>query len=167
MNISNIILGENVDISRSADVNNVHLGNNVIIRRYASVFGAPTHPASIGNDTKISISSTLNGYDAQLIIGDRCGVSRNVNIMTGSGPWSPKMRKAFPAVRGPVTIGNDCWIGADSIIMPNVSLGDFCIVAGNSYVSKSFPAFSIIGGNPAKLIRTFTEEEIKKVQEEG
>ena len=167
MIISNIILGENVDIDRSADVNNVRIGNNVLIKRYASVFGTPTHPAIIGSDTKISIMAFLNGWDAQLIIGDRCGVSRNVNIMTGSGPWSSRMEKAFPVVRGPITIGNDCWIGADCIIMPDVTLGDFCIVAGNSFVTKSFPAYSIIGGNPAKLIRTFTEEEIKKVQEEG
>jgi len=167
MVISNIVLGENVDIDRTADFNNVHLGDNVRIRRYASVFGAPSHPAIIGNDTKISIMSTLNGFDAPLKIGDRCGISRNVNIMTGSGPWSKKMEKAFPVVRGPITIGDDCWIGADCIILPNVSLGVFCIVAANSFVSKSFPAFSIIGGNPAKLIRTFTEEEIKKVQEEG
>ena len=166
MIISNIILGENVDIDRSADVNNVRIGNNVLIRRYASVFGTPTHPAIIGSDTKIHIMAFLNGWDAQLIIGDRCDVSQNVQILTGSGPKSSKMRKAFPVVRGPITIGNDCWIGVDCIIMPNVTLGDFCIVAANSFVKKSFPAYSIIGGNPAKLIRTFTEEEIKKVQEE-
>lgn len=166
MIISNVFLGDNVDIDRSADFNNVHIGNNVLIRRYASVFGAPTHPAIIGNDTKISIMAFLNGWDAQLILGDRCTVSRNVHIITGSGPWSSKMRKAFPVVRGPVTIGNDCWIGAESTILPNVTLGEFCIVATNSCVKKSFPAYSIIGGNPAKLIRTFTEDEIKKVQEE-
>ena len=48
MIISNIILGENVDVDRSAEVNNVRLGYNVRIRKYASVFGAPTHPAIIG-----------------------------------------------------------------------------------------------------------------------
>ena len=166
MNTSNIKLGENVDISRSADINNIHIGDNVLIRRYASVFGAPTHPAIIGKDTKISIMAFLNGWDAQLILGDRCTISRNVHIITGSGPMSSKLSKAFPAVRGPVTIGNDCWIGAECTIMPNVTLGEFCIVATNSTVKESFPAYSIIGGNPAKLIRTFTEEEIKKVHEE-
>ena len=47
--------------------------------------------------------------------------------------------------------------------MPNVVLGDFCIVAANSFVNKSWSAFSIIGGSPAKLIRNFTEIERVKM----
>lgn len=163
MIISNVNLGNNVNIDPTADFNCVNLGNNVKISKYSSVFGAPTHQIKIGNDTKVSSDCFLNGFDALLEIGERCGISRHTHILTGSGPWSKKMEKAFPVVRGPVKIGDDCWIGADSIIMPNVTLGEFCIVAGNSFVSKSFPAFSIIGGNPAKLIRTFTEEEKSKV----
>jgi acetyltransferase-like isoleucine patch superfamily enzyme len=47
--------------------------------------------------------------------------------------------------------------------MPGVSLGDYCEVAANSYVNRSFEAFTIIGGNPARIIRTFTEEEKLKI----
>jgi galactoside O-acetyltransferase len=166
MIISNVVLGENVEIDKTADFNNVHLGDNVRIRKYASVFGAPTYPTTIGKDTKINMLCTINGYDAPLQIGERCGIGQNSTIVTGSGPRSPRMRKAFPIVKGPVKIGNDCWIGADCIIVQNVTLGDFCIVAANSFVNKSFPPYSIIGGNPAKLIRMFTEEEIIKVNEE-
>ena len=164
---ANISLGKNVEIDPTASVNNVSLGNNVKIRKYSSVFGAPSHPVIIADDTKISSSCFLNGYDAPLIIGERCGISRHTHIMTGSGPWSEKMRRIFPVIRGLVKIGNDCWLGSDIIIMPKVTLGDFCIVASNSFVNKSFPAYSIIGGNPAKLIRSFTEEEIKKVHDES
>jgi ubiquinone/menaquinone biosynthesis C-methylase UbiE len=85
--------------------------------------------------------------------------------MVDSGPnASPGMMKIFPIVKGPVTIGNDSWIGANSIIMPNVTLGEFCVVASNSFVNKSFPPFSIIGGTPARLIRNFTATEIEKMK---
>jgi acetyltransferase-like isoleucine patch superfamily enzyme len=166
MIISNVTLGKNVNIDTTADFNNVDIGDNVKISKYSSVFGAPTHQTIIGNDTKIRSGCFLNGFDSFLEIGERCGISRHVQILTGSGPSSKKMGKAFPVLRGPVKIGNDCWIGASVIILPNVTLGEFCIVAGNSFVNKSFPAFSIIGGSPAKLIRTFTEEEKRKVQAE-
>lgn len=52
-----------------------------------------------------------------------------------------------------VIIGENCWIGARVFICPGVELGEGCIVAGGSVVTKSFPPFSVIGGNPAKLIK--------------
>lgn len=165
MIISNINIGNNVEIDTTADFNNCILGDNVRIRKYCSVFGSREHPVVIGNSTKISMMSTINGYDSQLKIGERCSISQNVHIMTGTGPSSSyKLMRLYPVIKGPVNIGNDCWIGAGSIISPNVNLGEFCIVAANSFVKHSFPPYSIIGGNPARLIRTFTEEEKAKVQ---
>ena len=59
-----------------------------------------------------------------------------------------------PMQTGKVRIGNYCWIGAKAIILTNVELGDHCVVAAGAVVTKSFPAGSLIGGVPAKLIRT-------------
>jgi len=84
--------------------------------------------------------------------------------MVDSGPnASPAMQKVFPLEKRPVTIGNHVWIGAGSVIMPGVTLGDYCIVAANSYVNRSFDHFTIVGGSPAKVLRTFTEEEKNKI----
>jgi acetyltransferase-like isoleucine patch superfamily enzyme len=54
----------------------------------------------------------------------------------------------------PIVIGNDCWIGTRVIILPGVHLGNKCIVAAGAVVTRSFPDNSIIGGVPAKLIKT-------------
>lgn len=59
-----------------------------------------------------------------------------------------------PMQKGTVTIGNHCWIGAKAIILKNVVLGDYCVVAAGAVVTKSFPAGSVIGGIPAKLLRS-------------
>lgn len=78
--------------------------------------------------------------------------------MTDSGPNASKeMQKFFPLIKGPVSIGDHSWIGANSVIMPNVKLGKFCVVAANSFVNKSFPDYSVIGGNPARLIKTLKQ----------
>lgn len=67
-----------------------------------------------------------------------------------------------------VTIGENCWIGARVFICPGVELGDGCVVAGGAVVTKSFPKGSVIGGNPAGLIKqrdmTLYNEAIKHIK---
>ena len=164
MKYANINLGKDVEIDPSSSVNNVTIGDNVRIAKRCSVFGSPDNLLEIGSDTYIGMNCILNGFAAKLSIGCNVSIAQNVNIMVDSGPnASPSMQKIFPLEKGPIRIGSNCWIGASAIIMPGVTLGDYCIVAANSYVNLSFPDFSIIGGTPAKLIRSFSEEEIEKL----
>lgn len=60
--------------------------------------------------------------------------------------------------KGDTVVGNDVWLGLDAVVMPGVRLGDGCIVAAKSVVTKSFEPYSIIGGNPARLIRKRFDE---------
>lgn len=164
MIFSNIQLGQNVQIDPSTSVNNVSIGDNVRIAKLCSIFGASGHPLLIGADCYIGMLTILNGFAQQLIIGDRVSIAQRVNIMTDSGPnASPALQKIFPIESKSVIISNDCWIGANCVILPGVTLGSFCVVAANSCVKNSFPPYTIIGGNPAKFIRSFTPEEISKL----
>ena len=63
-----------------------------------------------------------------------------------------------PMKVGKVVIGNGCWVGARSVILRDVILGDYCIVAAGAVVTKSFPSRSLIAGVPARLIRTLPNE---------
>lgn len=167
MKYANINLGKDVEIDPSSTVNNVTIGDNVRIAKRCSVFGGPDNLLEIGAGTYIGMNSLLNGFAAKLTIGSNVSIAQNVNIMVDSGPnASTVMQKIFPVDKRPVTIGNHVWIGTGSIIMPGVTLGDYCVVAANSYVNKSFDPFTVIGGNPAKLLRTITEDEKKKMLEE-
>lgn len=164
MKFANIYLGSEVEIDPSTSINNVRIGDHVKISKRCSIFGGPDNLLEIGKFTYVGMNSMLNGYAAKLIIGTNVSIAQGVNIMVDSGPnASEPMQKLFPIEKGEVTIGNHCWIGANAVIMPNVKLGEFCVVAANSYVNKSFPAFSIIGGSPARLIRTLTQEEQAKI----
>lgn len=63
-------------------------------------------------------------------------------------------------------IGNDVWIGYEATIMPGVKIGDGAIIASKSVVTKDIPAYSIVGGNPAKIIKfRFDKERIKELLE--
>ncbi len=60
---------------------------------------------------------------------------------------------------GEITIGKYCWIGMNSVILPDVTLGDFTVVMAGSVVNTSFPqGYCVVGGNPAKLMKQFPEE---------
>lgn len=160
MKIANIQLGNNVEIDPSSSINNVTIGDNVKIAKRCSIFGGTDNLLEIGHDTYIGMNSILNGYAASLRIGCHVSIAQNVNIMVDSGPnASASLQKLFPIEKLPVNIGDHCWIGAGAIIMPGVTMGDFCIIAANSYVNSSFDSFTIVGGCPARVIRTFTEQE--------
>ena len=66
-----------------------------------------------------------------------------------------------PTCNGDVNLGNDVWIGQSVTIMSGVSIGDGSIIAANSVVTKNVAPYSIVGGNPSKLIKyRFTPEQI-------
>lgn len=148
----NILYGAHVDPTSS--INNITLHENVKIAKRCSLFGSEESILEIGSNSYIGMNTVINGFRAKVKIGCNVSIAQSVNIMTDSGPnASEEMQKFFPLVTGSVDIGDHSWIGANSVIMPGVQLGKFCVVAANSFVNKSFDDFSVIGGNPARLIR--------------
>ena len=167
MKFSNINLGNNVEIDPSTSFNNVNIKDNVKIAKRCSIFGGDKNLLEIGKGSYIGMNTIINGFAAKVTIGKNVSIAQNVNIMADSGPNASKaLQGIFPIEKGPVSIGDHCWIGANAIIMPNVALGEFSIVAANSYVNSSFPKYAVIGGSPARLIRKLTNEEINKLKSE-
>ncbi|MBP8083870.1 MAG: CatB-related O-acetyltransferase [Spirochaetes bacterium] len=68
--------------------------------------------------------------------------------------------------KGGIEVGNDVWIGYDSVIMSGVKIGDGAVIASRAVVTKDVPPFAIVGGTPAKIIRKrFSDEVIAKLSE--
>lgn len=166
MKYRDIIINGNVEIDPSSmqGMNNIELSDGVKIAKNCSLFGGPNNHLEIGKDSYVGMNTIMNGYVDKITIGANVSFGANVYLMVDSGPnASDKLQRLFPVEHGPITIGDHSWIGSESVIMPGVELGQFCIVAANSFVKQSFPPYSIIGGTPAKLIRTLTKEEIELV----
>lgn len=86
----------------------------------------------------------------KITIGDYTIIGPNVGIISANHNIYDYRKHRI----GSVTIGNYCWIGMNSVILPNVILGNHTIIAAGSIVNKSFPnGFVILAGNPAKVVK--------------
>lgn len=91
---------------------------------------------------------------APVTIGDHVMIGPNVDIYTVNHPLIVSGRRDYEAQASPVTIGNDVWIGGKVAIMPGVTIGNNVVIAAGAVVTKDIPDNTLVGGIPAKKIRT-------------
>ena len=121
----------------------------------------------IGKGVFINFNLTVQD-DAEVVIDDDCDFGPNVTIVTPVHPMLADERKRMRNERGeekrlcyakPVHVGKNCWICANTTILPGVTIGDNCVIGAGSVVTRDIPANSFAAGNPARVIRTLTEAD--------
>lgn len=159
----------------------IFFGKNVTINDNCYINALVSKKIIIGDNFSFGRNSTIDGYGILsnlgegLIIGNNVGISPNAFISvrgevvigdnTIIGPFfsvhpenhifddiNIEIRKQGITRKG-IKIGSDCWIGAKVTILDNVTIGDHCVIAAGSIVTKSFPEYSVIAGVPAKIIK--------------
>ncbi len=127
-------------------------------------YGVHTH---IGQRVFINFNFTVQD-DGEVFIGDDCNFGPNVTIVTPVHPMLPDERKLMRTGDGslkrlcyakPVHIGSDCWFGANVVVCPGVTIGDNCVIGAGSVVTRDIPANSFAAGNPCRVIREITEAD--------
>ena len=106
--------------------------------------------------------------DARVTIGNHNNFGPNVTIVTPMHPMLGEERRSIVCSDGverflcyakPVVIGNDCWFGANVVVCPGVTIGDNCVIGAGSVVTRDIPSNSFAAGVPAKVIRQITEKD--------
>ena len=97
----------------------------------------------------------------KVIIGDNCQLAPNVAIYTAGHPVHPDSRNSLYEYGIGVTIGDNCWIGGNTVICPGVHIGSNVVIGAGSVVTKDIPDWSVAAGNPCRVIRKITEEDRK------
>jgi acetyltransferase-like isoleucine patch superfamily enzyme len=126
------------------------------MERYAGVDHSPR--ISIGDDVYIGRYCYLTAIQ-EITIGSDCVLSECVYITDLSHGFNPKagpiMRQPLTA-KGPVRIGAHSFLGYRVSVMQGVELGEHCIVGADSVVTHSFPSYTMIAGNPARIIKKYS-----------
>lgn len=98
---------------------------------------------------------------AKVKIGDNCQFAPNVSIYTAGHPVHPDTRNTMYEYGIEVNIGDNVWIGGNTVVCPGVNIGSNVVIGAGSVVTKDIPEWSIAAGNPCKVIRKITEEDRK------
>lgn len=95
----------------------------------------------------------------RIIIGNNVMLGPRVSLYTAGHPIDPEVRASELEFGKEIIIGDNVWIGGNSVILPGISIGNNSIVAAGSVVTKNVEDNSIVGGNSAKLIRKINEQD--------
>lgn len=86
-------------------------------------------------------------------IGNRVLFGPFVSIFAATHETGVQSRRDGVEYAGPVTIGDDCWVGGNTTIMPGVTIGKGCTIAAGSIVTRDVPDFSVAMGAPARVVK--------------
>ena len=131
------------------------IGRGVVF--YPGVWICTGENLNIGEDVDIALGVLITtSKSAGVTIGDRTLIGYRTQIISGNHVIPQKRKRIFEAGHEgkSVSIGNDVWIGANCLILPGVTIGEGAVVGGGSVMTKSVEPFTIVAGNPAKIIRT-------------
>lgn len=167
------LLGEHYTFGRAsyASLSDGSTKEDVVLEDNVWVFGAlqSQHHGKIymGKYAKLGVDCKIQSVDS-IYIGDYTAIADGVIVSDNNNhPINPDFRKYMRttsaiddsrhwkhSAHAPIVIGKNCWIGLNVRIQKGVVLGDNCIVAANSVVTKSAPANCILAGNPARIVKT-------------
>ena len=96
---------------------------------------------------------------AKVTIGNNVLFAPNVSLFTAGHPIDATLRAQEYEYAFPITIGNDVWIGGNTVINPGVTIGSNVVIGSGSVITKDIPSNCIAAGNPCRVIRDITEED--------
>lgn len=138
--------------------NNVHIDGNVLISNNVTfdnnveVRNRTTYVSKIGKNTSINRNCVLRGF---YNIGDNCAIGPNCSIVGfnhGFSNLDVLIKSQKTIVKG-IVIGNNCWIGANVVVLDGVTIGEGCVIGAGSVVTKDISSNSIAVGNPCRVIK--------------
>ncbi len=136
----------------------------------------PQYQVGVGSYGDLEVKTW--GEDAMLTIGSYTSIAAGVKVFLGGEhrlDWvttypfnvlwgTAKHYAGHPKTKGDVVIGNDVWIGAEALILSGVTVGDGAVIGARAVVTKDVPAYAIVAGNPARLIKyRFERSQIERL----
>lgn len=128
------------------------IGERVFLGENSVVSGGVFFGNDVSVNTNVSISASP---PTKIYIGDHCLIGQNVVIRSDDHRFDNpnELIRLQGRLGADIVIGEDSWIGANAVILKGVHLGPHTVVGAGTIVTKSFPSYSVLVGNPARLIK--------------
>lgn len=172
-------VSKHVNISDSTKIYDSEISKQVSIGERCVVYKSVLQGnITVGDNTTINGPGTeFHGVSSSIDIGKFCSIARHTAIQDHNhdvnqittyfikhNVFGEDTREKDMISKGKVVIGNDVWIGTQSVILAGVTIGDGAVVAANSVVTSDVPPYAIVGGTPAKVIKyRFDDAVIKEL----
>lgn len=157
---------------------------NSIIRSSVRLDVLPFNEFSLGKQSAIDDFAVINNGVGAVIIGPNSligigsvligPVTIGANVIMGQHVVLSGLNHSYenihlpirdqPVTVNPISIGDDCWIGANVTIMAGVTVGRHAIIAGGSVVTRDVPSYTLVGGNPARVLKAYDTASEKWVK---
>ncbi|MDE6003509.1 MAG: acyltransferase [Prevotella sp.] len=130
------------------------LGRQSVIESYCCINNA-VGDVVIGDHTRIGIHNTIIG---PVCIGNHVNLAQGITVTALNHNFEDTTKRIDEQgiSTKPVIIGDDVWIGANAVVLPGVTIGRHCVVAAGAVVTKDVPDHSVVGGVPAKILKTLS-----------
>lgn len=150
--------GSSLHIDSGVTLNSKNDGYHINMHSPVKLFAdRPGAEIRIGKKTRIH-GTCIHAYQS-VIIGCNCLIAANCQILDGNGHdmsfASVENRINTTGASKPVVVEDNVWIGANSIVLPGVTIGHGSVISANSVVTKDIPPMVVAGGNPAVVIRNY------------
>ena len=153
-------------------------GKNTCIRKRTRLDVVPWNKFNVGDDSTIEDFSAINNGVGDVLVGDRTRIGLS-NTIIGPVKVGSDVRLAqnvvlsglnhnYTSIDSPIhkqgintkeiVVEDESWIGANVVVVPGVTIGKHAIVAAGSVVTKDVPPYSVIGGNPARILKQYNFE---------
>ncbi len=159
----------------SCFIKNVITAPNISVGDY-TYYDDPVDPAGF---EKNNVLFNWPEFGDRLIIGKFCSIACGTQFIMGpanhrtssvttypfavfGGEWAERVPSHLSQLpfKGDIIVGNDVWIGRNSVILPGVTIGDGAIVAAHSVVARDVEPYTVVGGNPARFLKKRFREEL-------
>lgn len=155
---NNLILGNNIKIMGDVEIflrgnGKIIIGSGVKLDSNIRLLAANDATLEIKNNTNIGKSTVINS-GADITIGENVLISGNCYIQSSSHSYDKNnLIKSQKYLHSPISIGNDVWIGANSVVFMGVKVSNGVILGANSFLNSDTDEYTIYAGNPAKKIK--------------
>jgi acetyltransferase-like isoleucine patch superfamily enzyme len=128
------------------------LGSYSVIEDYACINNA-VGDVIIGDHTRIGLHNTIIG---PVTIGSHVNLAQGITVTALNHNFSDTTRTIDQqgVSTNTVTIADDCWIGANAVVLPGVTIGHHAVVAAGAVVTLDVPPYSVVAGVPARIVKT-------------